>query len=207
MHPSWSDMRSFLWFNYHTPEKGLFKLTPRYTAFLRLNQFKNFDEYMMSVRRDRRYQYKQALKQNLIVQESDNLEELIRLDNLTFNRQGLSRPEYTTNLIKRFTTASLKQHYGRLLLCKDAQGHVLSANLFLFDKNCAYYQIGANDPEYRDTFSGTFLVFEQIKYCYEKNIPSVDFVGVNSPNRGDFKMSFNLSLAPYFWAEWLSMGV
>ena len=202
MHSSWRDMRSFLWFNYHTPDQGLFKLIPRYTAYLRLDQFEDFDDYCMSVRKVRRYEYKQAIKNHLQAQESDDIEELTRLDTLTFNRQGGGRPEYLTGLIKKITRSALEHHFGRLLFCKDADGNVLSANLFLFDKNCAYYQIGANDPQYRDTFSGTFLVFEQIKYCFEKNIPCVDFVGVNSPNRGDFKMSFNPSLACYFCTEW-----
>ncbi len=202
MHSGWYDMRPFLWFNYHTPEKGLFKLTPRYTAYAHLNQFKNFDEYCMSVRKVRRYEYRQALKKHLVAEKSDDIELLSRLDMLTFNRQGLSRTEFTIEVIKKIVRSALKNNYGRVLVCKDADGNILSANLFIYDKNCAYYLMGANDPQYRDTFGGTFLVFEQIKFCFEKNIPLVDFVGVNSPNRGDYKMSFNLSLVPYFWAEW-----
>jgi hypothetical protein len=202
LHPSWYDMRPLLWFNYHAHEKGRFKLDPRYTGLLRLNQFKSFDEYCMSVRKVRRYEYKQAIKQNLVAYESDDIDMLNRLHLMTFNRQGLGRSELITGLIKKITTSALKNNYGRLLVCKDADQNVLSANLFLFDKNCAYYHMGGNDPQHRDTFSGTFLVFEQLKYFFEKNIPLVDFNGVNSPNRGDYKMSFNLTLACYFGAEW-----
>ena len=202
MHPQWDDMRPFVWFNYHTPERGLFRLTPRYSARLRLGQFKNFDDYCMSVRKVRRYEYRQALKQNLVAEESNDIEMLSRLDALTFSRQGLSRPNHGIDLVKKLAALALKHGCGRLLVCRDTDHNILSANLFLYDQNCAYYQMGANDPDYRHTFGGTFLIFEQIKYCLEKKIPWVDFVGVNSPNRGDYKMSFNPSLVLHFWAQW-----
>ena len=36
-----------------------------------------------------------------------------------------------------------------------------------------------------------------IRDAFECSFSEVDFVGVNSPNRGDFKISFNPELKPY----------
>jgi hypothetical protein len=37
-----------------------------------------------------------------------------------------------------------------------------------------------------------------IRDAMEKGLKYVDFCGVNSPNRGDYKISFNAELKPYF---------
>ena len=41
-------------------------------------------------------------------------------------------------------------------------------------------------------------MFEQIQYCIEQGLSYVDFIGINSPLRGDFKTSFNADPRPYF---------
>jgi lipid II:glycine glycyltransferase (peptidoglycan interpeptide bridge formation enzyme) len=74
----------------------------------------------------------------------------------------------------------------------------VSAVLFIYDDRTAYYLFGANDPEYRNTSAGTFLLMQLIKDAFANGLDEVDFVGVNSPNRGDYKISFNADLEPYF---------
>ncbi|HPT40885.1 MAG TPA: GNAT family N-acetyltransferase, partial [Candidatus Gastranaerophilaceae bacterium] len=61
-----------------------------------------------------------------------------------------------------------------------------------------YYLFGANDPEYRNLFGGNFLMLNMIRDAFENDIEKIDFVGVNSPNRGDYKLSYNGELKPYF---------
>ena len=58
--------------------------------------------------------------------------------------------------------------------------------------------IGANDPEYRKYGTGTFIMFEQIRKCLESGLSQVDFIGINSPNRGDYKTSFGGIPVQYF---------
>ena len=43
-----------------------------------------------------------------------------------------------------------------------------------------------------------FIVFHVIFSFRVENEQNIDFVGVNSPNRGDFKTSFNADIKPYF---------
>ena len=73
----------------------------------------------------------------------------------------------------------------------------MSANLFLHDRDCSYYFLGANDPHFRGTGAGTSLLIEQIHRSILAGKKNVDMVGVNSPNRGDYKTSFNAELVMY----------
>ena len=49
--PFYRDLRPFLWYNYHTPEKGMFKVNLRYTPILTLSNIK-LEEYLLSIRRN-----------------------------------------------------------------------------------------------------------------------------------------------------------
>ena len=62
----------------------------------------------------------------------------------------------------------------------------------------SYYLIGANDPNYRKDGAGGFVVLEQIRYCIEQGLSYEDFMGINSPLRGDFKTSLNADPVSYF---------
>jgi hypothetical protein len=45
-------------------------------------------------------------------------------------------------------------------------------------------------------------MFDNLEHARLRGLAEVDFVGVNSPNRGDFKLSFNPDLRPYFDLDW-----
>ncbi|MDF5709870.1 MAG: hypothetical protein PUP90_19935 [Nostoc sp. S4] len=55
-----------------------------------------------------------------------------------------------------------------------------------------------NNAEYRESGGSTFLLLDLIEECLKRKLQEVDFVGVNSPNRGDYKLSFNPEIKPYF---------
>lgn len=54
LHHSLKDLRSFQWFNYHTPENGRFEFNLEYTGIVFLKQFKTFEEYLATIRTSRR---------------------------------------------------------------------------------------------------------------------------------------------------------
>ena len=104
--------------------------------------------------------------------------------------------------MNKIVDTSLLNGFGRLLVCKNKNGDPVSAALFIFDNKCGYYIIGATDPEYRKIGTGSYVMFEQIMRCKEQGLKIVDFCGINSPNRGDFKTSFNAQPVPYFDVTW-----
>ena len=198
LHHSLVDLRGFQWHNYHNQNGLQPKLNLSYTGILDLAKIESFNQVLLNVRTVRRQEYKKCVKNGFTVEESGDINILNVLHNKTFERQGISRSESEVFLATTLAKKSISKGFGRLLICRDENGIPASASLFLFDDNTGYYLIGANDSDYRKFGTGGFVVLEQIRYCMEQDLSYVDFMGINSPLRGDFKTSFNASPRPYF---------
>lgn len=195
---SWKldDMRPFQWHNYHEPEKGLFNINLRYTAILDLSSYDSFEEYLTFIRTVRRQEFKKS-NANLNLKEIRDENILNYLHEKTFQRQGVTRNNEEISLVKSITKVAIDNGYGKLL-CSYQNDIPTSSILFLYDKSTAYYLFAANDPEYRNTFSGNFVLLNLIKDAFERKVNEIDFVGANSPKRADYKISYNAVLKPYF---------
>lgn len=202
LHYHFEDLRSFSWFHYHEPARGLFNIELRYSGILDLRAVEDFDQYLDQIRILRRREYIRAQSKGFFIEESVDLDVLNYLHSLTFERQGLQRNDVDVRLLQSIAKAAVSRGFGQMLICKDDNGNAASATLFLYDSRSGYYLIGANHPEYRTNGAGTYLMLENIRRCKEKGLCAVDFVGINSPNRGDFKISFNAAPVPYFVATW-----
>ena len=198
LHHSLKDLRGFQWHNYHNQNGLQPKLNLNYTGVLDLVKIGSFDQVLLNARTDRRQAYNKCVKNGFTVEESSDINILNLLHNKTFERQGKSRSEGEVLLATTLAEKSISKGFGRLLICKDDKGSPASASLFLFDDKTGYYLVGANDPEYRKYGAGTFVIFEQIRKCLEDGLSQVDFIGINSPNRGDFKTSFGAIPVKYF---------
>ena len=202
LHYTYVDIRPFQWFNYHSPEKGLFSISVNYTGILDVSRFASFEEYLSSIRSVRRYEYKRAIKSGLKIELSQDIQILDALHEITFKRQNIQRTTQQIEFLQFITKMALSEGFGELLICRTSEGVPIAATLFLFDSKSAYYLYGANNPEYRSCFGGTLLILENIRRCFDRGVKLVDFVGINSPNRGDFKISFNAVPVPYYNVLW-----
>jgi len=202
LHHSFDDLRSFQWFHYHEPEKGQFQIDINYTGVLDLSQVNDFEDLIMNARTVRRQEYRKCIKEEFTIEESDGIEILNRLHEKTFERQRTKRNEGEEYMTSELTEEAISNDFGRLILCRSKEGNPASASLFLYDDKCGYYLIGANDPEYRKYGTGSYVVLEQIRKCMDQGLLKIDFVGINSPYRGDFKTSFNAVPIPYYTVTW-----
>jgi lipid II:glycine glycyltransferase (peptidoglycan interpeptide bridge formation enzyme) len=205
LHHSLNDLRGFQWHNYHNQDGLQPNLNLNYTGVLDLKKIENFEQVLMNVRTVRRQEYKKCIKNGFTIEVSNDVSILNSLHEKTFERQGIKRSKAEIFLATELARESLHKGIGRLLICRNNEGVPTSACLFLFDDKTGYYLIGANDPDYRKDGTGGYVVFEQIRHCIEQGLHYVDFMGINSPLRGDFKTSFNASPKAYFSFE-LSYG-
>ena len=201
LHHAFSDLRSFQWFHYHEPDAARLKVNLNYTGLLEIDSYHDFEHYLSSVRKVRRYEYRKGLREGLAIEVSNDLEILDRLHEATFKRQGIEREE-EKRLLYRIVPTALAEDFGELLVCRNKDGKAISATFFLYDEYNGYYLFGANDFEHGNAGGGTVLMLEIIRRCFERGLKWVDFVGINSPNRGDFKTSFNAVPVPYFVVIW-----
>lgn len=193
LNPNFNDIRPFLWHNYGKTDSAKFLVQTRYTAILDLGNF-NFNSYLMTVRSVRRQEFK---KNTAKIYEANEIDVFLTLYREMFFRQGITVDESAIELIRKICLSALDGGYGRF--CKaQVDGEIHAMTFFLFDKNSAYYLFAANNPAHRNSGSATALMFDNIKWAAEKGLEKLDFVGANSPNRGDFKISFNSYLKPYY---------
>lgn len=189
---AFDDLRPFLWHNYHQPDAPHFTIRNRYTAMLELKGFQ-LDAYLKSIRAVRRQEFNKSTAKTA---ETFDVALFLGLYRKTFERQGIAVSEQQQTLVRDICASALAHGYGRLSVAASDVG-VASMALFIYDERCAYYLFGANDPERRNSGASTLLMVDNIRSMAERGIAKLDFVGVNSPNRGDFKLSFNPELTRY----------
>jgi hypothetical protein len=202
LHPAFEDLRAFSWFHYHEPGRGLFRVDLRYTAWLDARALDDWDAYLGSLRRLRQREYRKATAASLTIENSTDIATLELLHDLIFQRQEIELGGLDRRLVRSITKAALEAGFGELLACKRPDGKIVAMTLFVYDRRCGYSLFGATDPRERDSGAYTFLVLENLKRCRDRRLERVDFVGVNSPQRGDYKLSFNFRPVPYFVATW-----
>ena len=197
LNPNITDLRAFQWLNYHNEQKKiLFKLS--YTAIINLNNYSNFEDYLSSIRSVRRQEYKKAIKNKITVVESKNISDFLILYELTFERQGIKVNPDDLVLIRNSYNSLLKLDQARLTYAINENKTIVSGMIVYVYNDTMYYQYGATDPEYRNTGASVLIMLNNIKKGIENGFKQFDMVGVNSPNRGDFKISFNAEPKPYY---------
>lgn len=201
LHPSFWDVRAFSWFGYAHPELGRFAIDVQYTAVLDLGAG-GPDESLARARSVRRQDRARALRAGFVVEESRDVAEFLRLYRATFERQELAVAEDDLALAGSIVQNALEQGFGRLFACRAPDGAVASTALFLHHADTAYYLFGANEPALRATGASTLLLFDAMEHCREQGLVLLDMVGVNSPQRGDYKTSFGAELRSYFLVDW-----
>lgn len=199
LHHGVEDLRAFSWHHYHEPELGRVKTDLFYTGLIHVD---NFDEYLGTIRPCKRREYRIAQKNDLKFETSKDLDLLIYLYQETFMRQGLSKEPDELNLLRSIATTAIEKGFGELFIARLPDGTAASATLFLHDEHTGYYLIGANHPDHRNSYSGVYAMLESIRRCCERGIKEIDVCGINSPNRGDFKISLNAQPIPYFMVNW-----
>lgn len=190
--PFFNDLRPFLWHNYENQKLPQFEIRQRYTGHLSLIAFE-LKNYLGHVRTVRRQEYK---KNKAVVVDSRDLHLFLKLYEKTFDRQGVALDRQTLSRVESICTKALDEGYG-YLSCAEIDGCAASMAFFLTDRVCAYYLFAANDPEFRVANASSKLLIDNIVTFANKGFKRFDFVGVNSPQRGDFKLSFNAELVPY----------
>lgn len=201
---SWNfqDIRPFLWHNYGVSEAAHFVAQPRYTAVLDLDAMEPAG-YASEIRACRRQELRKS--SNYSVHEETQLDEFLDIYAGTFARQGIALDSMRLALVRSISANAIEQGYGRLTSCRTPEG-IAAMSLFLYDSKRAYYLFAANDPAHRSTGASTRLMFDNILEAKRRGLRELDFVGVNSPARGDFKLSFNPELKLYFELNYAAGG-
>ncbi len=192
---NFNDLRAFLWFNYHSKEKNKFNTEIFYTGIINKKLYNSFEDYLKNVRTVRRQEFKKA-SDELIFKKSSDWKLLLKLYEKTLKRQEILISNEEKFLLPSIVKNALEKGYGKMFVAYFNE-EPISSVFFLNDDRTVYYLIGASDPNYRKKYGSTFLLLNSIKDFFSSDLDHFDFVGTNSPNRGDYKLSFNCELVQF----------
>ena len=201
LHPSFYDVRALQWFNYHEPEKGQFNIDFRYTSVLELKEYDSRDQLVSTFAKGRKSDYKKAIKNGITISTSKDISLLIELNKKTFSLQDVDH-SYLDSILLPVCKSAIDMGYGELIVAFTNKGIPTSAAFFVWDNTTSYYLFGASDPAYRSNGATSLVMTECIWRSKKLEHQYVDFVGINSPQRGEFKGSFGGSPTLHFDASW-----
>lgn len=192
LHPSLYDIRPFQWYNYHGG--GFYNVGVRYTSYLPFNLPEDMLKDMHP--KSKRYMIRKAEKLNIKIETNNDFNIFKSLYLKTFERQGIKVSDHDMNLMEAIFEASQKYGFGEIVLACIDDKPVAAVFLTWHDREI-YYHFAAMDPGYRNTGVGEYLLWN-IFLDKMSDFDFIDFVGINSPQRGQFKLAWGGQAFAYY---------
>lgn len=164
----------------------------RYTA---IKYLRKYDE----LSRLRKREIKKGKLLGLQIRQSSDINSFLYLYDLTFKRQGINLEDKELILVKKLTEHCINNGYGELWDAKNKDGKTIHSRVILKGKRgYAYDLFAGNHPNYRGLGGATSLLLKIWNKLINEGYEYFDFLGCNSPQRGDYKLSFESELVPYY---------
>jgi GNAT acetyltransferase-like protein len=124
------------------------------------------------------------------------LEDLLRLNEQTYARQGVPSPD-SPELVRRLDAACAARGARKIFGAVDSQGRLHAALYIVWDDRTCYALINARDPELQTHGSNTLLYWEAIRHASEVS-PVFDFEGSMLEPIEHYFRGFGGRQTPYF---------
>jgi hypothetical protein len=200
--PQLRDIRPFLWHNWGTGE-AMYQADVRYTAYADLAGFAEADApedipLFADISYSRRQEVRKARKEGAHTTEEADADGLVAFYALTLRRQNIEPQPQRLEELRVLAASLLRAGMARLFVTRMPEGEPAAMALFGWDAKRAYYLFGAGDPALRNTPCGTAVLWDAFAALARSGCRELDMEGVNSPQRGWFKLSFGAEILPYY---------
>ncbi len=186
-HPLVTDWLPFYWQDYQQ--------TTRYTYVIDLNQ--PLGQIFKQVNRNMRRNIRKA-ETLLSVTDHFDLATFYQFNQKSFRRQNLSTP-YSFELLQQHDEALANKQKRKMFFGVDQANNIHSVAKLIWDKNSAYYHISGDDPEFRKSGSGIYLIWKAIEFAKnELGVASFDFEGSMMPTVEAIRRQFGATQIPFF---------
>jgi len=181
------DLQPFIWENFST--------NIQYTYILDLT--KDLEEIWNEMSKKQRNAIRKAEKDGIVVELSNNIDEILQLATKTFQKQG--KKLKFKSLALKYHENLLKRDQCKAFISKDKDGIAIAGVYIVYDKRRAYYLIGGHDPD-RSHYGATALaLWEAIKFAKNTlELIEFDFEGSMIPQIERFFRGFGGKLKPIF---------
>jgi hypothetical protein len=203
--PQFEDVRPFLWHNYHSENSNKkFSLDIRYTSYLAIRELASqLDEMNTELFRNletiRQRNIREARKSGAILTKESDAQLFISFYTALMKEQGETVPLEKLRRMENLIDVLIKNDQGAMYCAQTSEGKPGYITIFCKDRRRAYYLFGAGNPEIKERYLGTIAFWDAFKdLANTHGINEVDLEGVNSPQRGWFKLSFGGDLKCYY---------
>ncbi len=111
----------------------------------------------------------------VVVKEDLSIDELYRINKLSYDRQGVKIP-YSLDFLKRIDNACAAHNCRKNFYACDNYGNIHSIVYIVWDEKTAYYLLSGSDPEFKSSQSNSLLIRESIRYASKLGL-QYDFEG------------------------------
>ena len=204
LHHSIEDIRGVEWYLFDKGFSSRLQYKVRYTGIVHIQNFTDFEEYKKSIRKVRLQELAAIHKMNdVVLSTQPDIQIFLKMYKDMFNQRGISITQSELQRVSTIIENGLSTGVGNLLILQENNGTPISGVFILTDGITDYYQFGASNPERLKMNGSSYLILHAIEMAFINNRKYFDMVGMNSPNRGDYKASFNARVTPYFEVEFI----
>ena len=132
----------------------------------------------------------------LRVRDDLSMDDFLRLNRMTFDRQGMALP-YTEAFVHKLNQACAARQARKIFIAEDEQGRRHAGVYIVWDQNSAYYLMGGGDPELRNSGATSLCMWEAIKFAATVT-KRFDFEGSMIEPVEKFFRAFGAQQTPYF---------
>ncbi len=93
--------------------------------------------------------------------EKNDIDDFLRLNRLTFERQGMNAP-HSSDLIRRLDSACADRGARTMFFATDETGDSVAATYIVWDASSAFYLMSGSDPDKRHLGAGTVALWESV---------------------------------------------
>lgn len=199
LHHSIEDIRGIEWYLFNKGISSRLQYKVRYTGIVHLQDFSDFESYKKSIRKVRLQEFAAIHKiDGIILNTQPDIKMFLDMYSDMFIHRGINIRQSELHRVSTIIENGLASGVGKLLILQESDGTPLSGVFTLSDKITDYYQFGASNPERLKLNGSSFLMLLAIELAFKNGRKYFDMVGMNSPNRGEFKASFNARVKPFF---------
>jgi hypothetical protein len=199
------DLRPFLWHNYGSiNQQEIFSLDLRYTSYLNISELRDtHDEESTDLFKCletlRQRNIRKARKEGSYTVEEVQIELFLNYYIALMESQNQQVPAQKLAQMSRIIENCTQEKQAVMFATKNANHEIIYLTVFSYDHYRAYYLFGAGNPNAIEHYRGTICFWDAfMKLSREYKINEVDLEGINSPQRGWFKLSFGGSIVPYY---------
>jgi len=172
-----------------------FKQTTRYTYIL--HELSDEKKLWAGLEEKIRSEIRKATDRfQLVVRDDLSIEDFLKLNRMTFDRQGMALP-YSESFVRNLDGACASRGQCKILIAVDPQGQHHAGVYIVWDNNTAYYLMGGGHPELRSSGATSLCMWKAIQHSATVT-KEFNFEGSMIENVERFFRGFGAIQTPYF---------